>query len=96
MYTEEDLKSISDFLRLTAQEALKVEPPNQEDFESLMKLVRQLEAIRFNPILFESILEEYEVNYSLMEEPLENVPLHINDAGIISKTLIKWRCTNSI
>jgi len=96
MYTEEDLKSISDFLRLTAQEALKVEPPNQKDFESLMKLVRQLEAIRFNPILFESILEEYEVNYSLMEEPLENVPLHINDAGIISKTLIRWRCTNSI
>jgi len=95
-YTEENLKDICEFLRLTAKEALKQEPSNQEDFENLMKLVRQFEAIRFNPILFESILEEYEVNYSLMEEPLEDIPLHINDGGIVSKTLVKWRCTNNI
>jgi len=96
MYDSEDIKSLADFSRLTAKEALKVEPPNQENFDTLMEFVRQLEAIRYNPMLFQTILEEYEVDFQLMEEPLEKVALHINDAGILSKTLVQWRCTNGI
>ena len=94
-YTKDDLKNLSDYLRVTANEALKQEPPNQEENQTLMEVVRQMEAIRYSPLLFESILEDYEVNFSVMEVPLEEVPLHINDSGIISRAIVKWRCTNA-
>jgi hypothetical protein len=96
MYTKEDLQSLGDFFRLIAKEALKKEPPNEEDSQNLLEVLRQLEAIRFNPLLFQDVLESYEVNYALMEEPLDLIALHINDAGIISKTIVQWRCTNNI
>ena len=96
MYSTDDLKNLGEFVRLTAQEALKKEPPEQQDSQDLMVFYRQLEASRFNPLLFKTILKNYEVNYSLMEEPLKKVALHINDAGIISKTLVQWRCTNGL
>jgi hypothetical protein len=96
MYTKEDLQSLGEFLRLIADEALKQEPPNEEDSQDLMEILRQLEAIRYNPLLFQDVLESYEVDYALMVEPLDQVALHINDAGIISKTLVQWRCTNGL
>lgn len=95
MYSSDDLKSLSDYLRVVAQEALKTEPPLNEDHDTLMALVRQLEAIRFNPLLFKSILKKYKVGYALMEVPLKRVALHINDAGALSKALVTWRCSNA-
>ena len=96
MYSTDDLKNLGEFIKLTAQEALKKEPPEQQNSQDLMTFYRQLEAIRFNPLIFKTILKSYEVSYSLMEEPLKKVALHINDAGIISKTLVQWRCTNAV
>ena len=95
MYTTEDITSIAEYARLVAKEALKKEPPETDDNQTLMELVRQLEVIRYNPLIFRSLLDRYEVGYSLMEEPLNRVALHINDAGILSKTLVQWRCTNN-
>lgn len=95
-YTPENLKDLSDYLRAAAKEALKQEPPNHDNYQTFMDVVRQLEAIRYNPILFESILDAYEVDYSVMEATLDDVPLHINDSGILSVTIVKWRCTNGI
>lgn len=94
MYSTDDLKNLGEYLRLIADEALKKEPPEKEDNRVLMAFYRQLEAIRFNPLLFKSLLKNYEVDYALMDEPLRRVALHINDAGILSKTLVQWRCTN--
>jgi hypothetical protein len=96
MYTTEDLKSLSDFLKLTAKEALKEEPSREEDHHEIMAVVRQLEALRFNPLLFQSLLEGYDLPFSLMEDSLDQVALHINDAGVLSKALVQWRCTNGI
>lgn len=93
-YTSEDLKHLGEFLRTSANEALKEEPRNDQAHDDLMSVMRQLEAIRYNPLLFKSLLKRYEVSYSLMEEPLNKVALHINDAGVVSKVLIQWRLTN--
>jgi hypothetical protein len=98
MYTTEDLKSLGEYLKKVAAELLTKDPEdekNKEDSHNLMTILRQLEAIRFNPLLFKSILKTYKVDYALMEEPLKKVPLHINDSGIISKTIVQWRCTNN-
>ena len=95
MYTTEDLKNLGEYMKKVAAETIKQEPPNEEDFHILMEVFRQLEAIRFNPLLFKSILKTYKVGYALMEEPLKKIPLHINDSGIISKTIVQWRCSNN-
>jgi hypothetical protein len=96
MYSTDDLKNLGDFIRLTANDLKKKDPPETEDNQTLMTFYRQLEAIRFNPLLFKSLLKNYEVDYALMDEPLKKVALHINDAGVISRTLVQWRCTNNI
>jgi len=96
MYSTDDLKNLGDFIRLTANDLKKKDPPETEDNQTLMTFYRQLEAIRFNPLLFKSLLKSYEVDYALMDEPLKKVALHINDAGVISRTLVQWRCTNNI
>lgn len=93
-YTSDDLKQLGTFLRTSADEALKKEPLDDRTHDDLMSVYRQLEAIRYNPLLFKTCLKRYEVNYSLMEEPLRSVALHINDAGAVSKALIQWRLTN--
>ena len=93
-YTTEDLKNLGEFIKTTAKEATEEVPPDQDGYETLMKFYRQIEAIRFNPLIFKSILKTYTVNFNLMDEPLKKVALHINDAGILSKTLVKWRLTN--
>lgn len=93
-YTSDDLKQLGTFLRTSADEALKKEPPEDQVHQDLMEVMRQLEAIRYNPLLFKSLLKRYDVSFSLMEEPLKKVALHINDAGAVSKALIQWRLTN--
>lgn len=95
MYTTEDLKSLAEYVKKVAEERVLTKEENaKEDYQNLMTIVRQLEAIRYNHLLFKSILKKYKVDYALMDAPLNNIPLHINDAGIISKTLVQWRCSN--
>jgi hypothetical protein len=96
MYSTDDLRNLGEFVKTSAAEAKKKDPPETEDSQALMTFYRQLEAIRFNPLLFKTLLKDYEVEYSLMDEPLKKVALHINDAGIISRVLVQWRCTNGV
>lgn len=134
MYTEEQLKDLTEFLRKAAKDITEAKKgtssnittniggtqvtqiapgsgltiglgPNgqmsmddgpDEDYQVIMDLVKQIEVIRYNPLIFQSILEEYDLPYSLMEDPLEMIALRINDAGILSKALIQWRLTNGI
>lgn len=96
MFKEKDLKDLAAHLRDQSKELLKKEAPDSEGAEQLKKLSRQLEAIRYNGMLFQSILENYDVDYDLMVEPLERLPLRISDAGVLSKVLVKWRLSNNI
>jgi hypothetical protein len=133
MYTEEQLKDLTKYLRETAKEITKSKKGNSqnittniggtqitqiapgsgltlglgpnglseddgpdEDYLTIMDLVKQIEVIYYNPLIFQSILEEYDLPYSLMEDPLEMIALRINDAGALSKALIQWRLTNGI
>jgi len=96
MYTTEDLKSLGEYLKKVAEEKVIKEEENAKvDYQLLMSIVRQFEAIRYNPLLFKSILKQYVVDYALMEAPLNKIPLHINDSGIVSKTIVQWRCSNN-
>lgn len=114
MYSEEQLKDLTLYLRERAKELIKKttethdigaginaqitteEEPTDDDYLTIMDLVKQIEVLYYNPLIFQSILEEYDLPYSLMEDPLDMIALRINDAGILSKALIQWRLTNGI
>lgn len=98
MYDKEDLLSLADFLKLSSHDLIQKkeeDPENENKSVELLQVARQLDAIYYNPLLFQTILEEYDVPFSILEEPLEEVALHINDAGAISKAIVQWRLTNS-
>lgn len=95
MYTAENLMDLAKYLKERYRE-LKKDKNNTEDPQPLMDLARQLDAIYYNELIFEDILKEYDVSYQLMEEPLDDMPLHLNDAGILSHELVSWRLTIGI
>ena len=66
-------------------------PEKEDDAAQLNILARQLEAIRYNPLLLLDILEEYDVPFSVLEIPLEELPMHINNQGILTKVICEWR-----
>jgi hypothetical protein len=97
MLTSDDLKSLRTYLKQAADEALAIEPPDSEGAERLIKISRQIEVIRYNPLIFQDIIEEYDVDYAVvMEKPVDDLPMYINEAGILSKTLVKWRLSNNV
>ena len=61
------------------------------DSEILIAAARQLEVLRYDPMMVEALLGEYEVPLQVLEVPLDELPLHINDEGILTQTLAKWR-----
>lgn len=95
MYEAKKLKELAIYLKERYRE-LKKDKSNTEDPQPLMDLARQLDAIYYNELIFADILKEYSVSYQLMEESLDDMPLHINDAGILSRELVSWRLSEGI
>lgn len=57
----------------------------------MRKLARQIEVIGYNPLIFEDILAEYDIHCGPLDEPLEEMPLHINDESPVTVAVVKWR-----
>ena len=102
-FTEDLLKDLSEHLHSTARDIereAEKEGSIQEDVEAtvhtLRKLARQIEVINYQPFIFSSILEEYDLDVGPLDEPLENVPLHINDTSPTAQVIIKWRLSNGV
>ena len=67
-----------------------------DDVHAVRSLARQLEAIGYDPILFESLVEDYNLNVGSLEGPIENAPLHINDESAVEQAVVKWRLENAV
>lgn len=110
MYTEDNLISLADYLMKAARELERTQEqqqaapvvPSMTDTEpvdhvhNMRKLARQIEVIDYNPTLFEDILNEYDVHCGPIDEPLEEMPLHINDDDLTSQAVVKWRLENGV
>jgi hypothetical protein len=112
MFDEGTIERLADHLRATAHQIEKeqkdkppapVVPTHTDDLSEpvdhvhvMKKLSRQLDVIGYNPLMLEEILEEYDIHCGSLEEPLEEMPLHINDEDIVSVTIAKWRLENNV
>jgi hypothetical protein len=66
-------------------------PAMDVEAAALEAAAKQLQAIGYSPLLLETILEEYDVPYSILEVPLDDLPLHINDPDPLAKAICRWR-----
>jgi hypothetical protein len=110
MFDESSIEALANHLREKAfqlekeQEAAPPTPivPSHTDEETIdyvhlmRKLSRQLDVIDYNPLLLSGILEDYDIHCGSLEEPLEEMPLHINDEDIVSVTIAFWRLENNV
>ena len=89
-YTEEDLR---DFVSYTKEhfKTLKKGDFAEEDRSKLEELVRILLSMRYNPMVFESYIQDYSSRDYLLSKDLGQLPLHINDEGLLSQIIVKWR-----
>jgi len=106
--TEEHLRSLAAYLMTTAADIGKREksgdpgkppaedPAAEDNKHALKSLARQIEVIDYNPVLFESILETYDLHVGSLEGPIENAPLHINDESAVEQAVVKWRLENAV
>ena len=112
MFSADDLRDLTRYLKDRADDLRKKEDlgtvqtaigafgitsvqPTEES-HTLMALARQIEVLHFNPMLFDSLLEEYDVQAGPMDKPLEDLPLHINDCGVISQAVVRWRLQRGV
>jgi hypothetical protein len=107
--TEDHLRSLTTYLHTLADDLEKkaegtttlLTPSNpealpQDSIHDMRKLARQIEALSYNPILFESLLEEYDIKAGPLDEPLEQVPRYINEEDPVALAVVKWRLENAV
>ena len=90
-YQEEDLR---DFYKYSKDYIKELSEQDKEDTEGLQKLkdlLRILEVMYFGAMVFETYIKEYSAHDYLMSRDLTQLPLHINDEGLLSKVIITWR-----
>jgi len=106
--TEEHLRSLAAYLMTPAADIDKrakgsdpgkpppEDPAAEDNKHALKSLARQIEVIDYNPVLFESILESYDLHVGSLEGPIENAPLHMNDESAVEQAVVKWRLENAV
>jgi hypothetical protein len=93
-YTKEDLKGLSNFLGGEI-EALP-EVTVKADRDALRSLQKQLDVIKYSPLLLQSMLEMYDVDYVVLECPIDEMVLHMNHGGVVVKAICKWRFNKGV
>ena len=90
MYTEEDLRDFVSYANgyLSKQ--------NRKDLDageckSLNDLINIIVTLRYNAMVFETYIDSMSAKDYLLNRDLESLPLHINDSGLLSSVIIKWR-----
>ena len=108
--TEDHLRSLTTYLLTTADDLEKKDEAAgtitfnspatpgalpQDPIHDMRKLARQIEVLSYNPLLFTALLEEYDLNVGPLEEPLDQVPLYINEENPVALAIVKWRLENA-
>jgi len=92
-YTDEDLKdfvkySTEHLAGLKKDENIEVKP---EDEKALKDFTKIIVSMYYNPMLFESFVNGHSAHDYIMGKDLSKLPLHMNDAGLVSQVIVKWR-----
>jgi len=98
MFCKDDLKDLGTFLKefLADQHAKEENKPDEEELADISSFRRTLEALRYNPLLVTDLFTQYNLPAECIGVPLDEVLLHINDKGLLSKAIVRWRCDRGV
>jgi len=100
MFSQDDLRDLGTYLKeFLADQYSKEEEdkkPDEEEMHVISSFRRQLEALRYNPLLVTDLFEQYDLPSKCIGAPLEEVPLHINDSDLLSQAIVRWRCNRGV
>lgn len=111
MFSKNDLKDLADHLRTTARDlerkedkegVINLKAPTKlgdlpvDPIHQMKKLSRQIEVLGFNTLLVTDLLESYDIQAGPLDVPLDEIPLRIHDAGVLSQVIVKWRLTKGV
>jgi len=93
LYTDDDLR---DFVKF-AKDYYKKLPQKAEDEEwaKLEDVVRLIISLHYNAMVFEAYIKNYSAQDYILSRDLSQLPLHINDEGLLSTVIVKWRLTRN-
>jgi len=93
LYTDDDLRG---FVKYTREYMSKLEiPPDKDELDKVEELIRIIITMRFNSMVFESFVKGHSAKEYILSEDLNQLPLHMNDEGLLSQVIIKWRLNNN-
>jgi hypothetical protein len=93
LYNEEDLR---DFVEYAKDYVGKLEEkPDRDEQDKVEELVRIIITMRYNAMVFESFVQSHSAKEYILSKDLTQLPLHLNDEGLLSQIIIKWRLQRS-
>lgn len=91
-YTEEDLRDFEKYaneqLATLKKEGTEVPP---EEKKALTELIRIIQGMYYNAMVFESFIDGRSYSDYILSKDLTQLPLHLNDNGLVSRVIVKWR-----
>jgi hypothetical protein len=92
-YTEDDLR---DFVKYSKDyvAGLKADENDNSDpveIKKLVDLTKVITSMYFNAMVFESFIKGNSVREYVFSSELDQLPLHMNDEGMVSQVIVKWR-----
>ena len=89
-YSEEDLRDFEKYAKEFVRTVDK-EKHEKEEIDKVKDLIKIIVTLRYNAMVFESFIMGHSANDYILSKELNNLPLHINDDGLLSQVIIKWR-----
>lgn len=93
MYTNEDLKDLSKYLRVVEKENREENPEGADACQDLRK---QLEVIGYEAFMFEGVFQRNDLDKSILKDPLEKLPLRMDERDLLPRSLISWRLERGV
>ena len=93
-YTNEELRGFVQYAKEYCSK-LKKEDVDDDELKALNELVMIIVTMQYNAMLFESFIMGHSAHDYLLSKDLQKLPLHINDAGLTSTVIVKWRLNNN-
>jgi hypothetical protein len=92
-YTDDDLKDFvkysTDYLAGLKKDENKKSTPEEE--KALSDFTKIIVSMYYNAMLFESFITGHSANDYIMSKDMQQLPLHMNDDGLVSQVIVKWR-----
>ena len=90
-YDSDDLRDFVKYSKEYLAGLPEEEKKDKESIDKVKELYKIIISLYYNAMLFEDYIKGYSASDYLLADDLSQLPLHINDEGLLSQVIVKWR-----